>query len=172
MDLETKLIAILALIIGLAGGGLYLHHSGYEEGVAEYKLKIDDANDKAKLELDAANTKVAQNQSALDALQSKIISTSRESDNVQKNYDTLRAQYANATLRLSVRTHSENHQTKSGSSATASSGTDQDRSIDLLPETATSVLDAGRGLKEDVRLKNECIDLYNAVRDNLNEATL
>lgn len=169
MTLEAKLIAIMAFILVISLGGLYLHHEAYQEAEAAYNAKIVKANLAAKSQLDAVNATIAKNQSDLNAAQQAIIDKQKELENGQRDYDDLHAKYIAGTKRMSVPAYSGVSSTPQDHNAGVAAIPGENRPIDILPETAAAILDTGRGYSEDVRLKNECIDLYNAARDEVNK---
>ena len=146
-----------------------MHHEGYQEAKSECDADIKKANDQAKATLDNLNAQVAKNQQDLTAAQQAIIDKQRELENANSNFNSLRDQYADNVKRLSVRAYIARSPAKPDPGATAAARAGQTGSVDLMPETAASIFDSARRHREDVRLKNECIDLYNAVKDSVNK---
>ena len=173
ISLETKLIALLVLVLALIGGGWYLHHEGYEEAKTEFSQDLAIANSKAQAQLTVLNNQVKLDQGSLDASQKKIVELSERSDNEKQNFDTLRDQYATATKRLSVLAYRKSSSTESTNNpATAARTAEVTESVELMPSFSIAAIDVARGYSENLRLKNECIDLYNAAREAVNNQQL
>jgi ABC-type transporter Mla subunit MlaD len=169
MTLEVKLIGFLLFVIALGAGGWYLHHEGYEEAVTEYAAKIAQADLAAKTKLDAVNATVAKNQSDLTTALQAITDKSKELQDEKAKSADLDAKYRAGLKRMSVGTYHPTGPAQQNSSAAAPAGTGQDGSVYILPATATAIFDIAGGYSEEVRLKNDCIDRYNAVREAVNK---
>ena len=170
MTIEAKIIAFLILLVALFAGGWYLHHKGYEEAKSECRKDIAIANEAAEKKLSAANARVAIDQESLNAQQDKIIQLSEKLDANQSEFNDLRTQYANDIKRLSVRAYRPGGAAKQGNNPTVATGTSE-ITVQLVPAFSTAILYFARGYIENLRLKNECIDLYNAARDAVNKPT-
>ena len=164
-SLELKLIAALIVIFGIGASGWYLHHSGYVEGRSEMERQIAIANEKAEKKLLDLNARVSLDQKMLEAQQQKIIQQSEKLNANQKDFDDLRNQYANDTKRLSVRTYRPSSPAKQDNNPAIAARASQN--VQLMPDAAVALADLARGYTENMRLKNECIDLYNSARETI-----
>lgn len=167
--------AIAAALVLAALTGIYVHWKNSiiketEDRVnAEWVQRQKLADDAASAALLAKNTEIAKKEAALEKTQETIISQSKELQNAKQDYQNLRDKYAIGAKRLSINTAPDkgDRDEPSENSATTS-GTDQGRTEYLMPELSIEILDFARRYEENLRLKNECIDLYNAARDAVN----
>lgn len=172
MALEAKLILIVSIILGFVLGGVYLYHAGYSKAKLEFHDALAIANDNAEKKLVALNNQVAFAQNSLNDTQQKIIQLSKRSDDDQQKYDDLHGQYVTAVKRLSVYAYSGSHSAKQDNGSKSSIGTTEvGQTVQLMPDISGEILSFARGYNENLRLKNECIDLYEAVRIKINGDT-
>ena len=165
-SVQAKLICFVILLVAIAAALLSWHHSIIAKNNAAWQAKINQANAAATAQLEQINEKVAQHQTALNNAQEKIIEQNQETENAKANYEKLRAQYAASTVRMSVAAADfESRNTQQNSDSSSAAGACENRSVNLVPEAAAVILAVARQTRDDVRLKNECIDLYNAVRE-------
>lgn len=164
--MQIRLIFFIILSVAIAAALLSLHHSIIAKNNAVWQAKINQANATAKMQLEQINEQVAQHQNALNTAQEKIIEQNKETENAKASYEKLRAQYVAGTVRMSVTaTGFRSKNTQQNSNSVTPGAACENRSIDLVPGVAEVILDVARQTRNDVRLKNECIDLYNAVRE-------
>jgi hypothetical protein len=166
MTIEAKLIALLLFLLAMSGGVWYSHYAGYEQAKTDFDLKIAKANLIAKTELDAANEKVSQTQTALNSAQAAIISKSQEVENGKQAYEDLHTKYVNGAVRMSVTALSQSNSAGKNSGQPAAPGISEN--VQLMPDVSAEVLSFAREYSENLRMKNECIDLYNAVLTKVN----
>lgn len=159
------------LVAAIVGGFFYYRHSliASERAKvnAEWAAKETNATAEAINVLNNKNAEIAKRQEDLLKLQGTIVAQNKELANVKQDYENLRAQYANNSKRLSVAT--ANNKTNTASKVdptTTSSGTSENR-VELMPDVSTEILDFARGYQENLRLKNECIDLYNSAKNSI-----
>lgn len=165
----NKLACIVLLIGSLCVVGLFWHHSIVLENDEKWRHKLDQQNIIAQQNLKQMNYQVSFHQAELNAAQASIIQKSKELEDAKAAYDNLRGEYASGALRLSVApTHSQSGGAKQDTDSSIAVGIGQDRPIEFMPEVATTILDVARQNRNDVRLKNTCIDLYNAAIKQVN----
>lgn len=168
--------AIAAALVLAALTVLYLHWKNSiiketEDRVnAEWVQRQKLADDAASAALLAKNTEIAKKEAALKKTQETIVSQSKELQNAKQDYQNLRDKYAIGAKRLSINTvPDESDRAKQSDDPASAAGTEQDGATQyLVPELSIEILDFARRYEENLRLKNECIDLYNAARDAVN----
>ena len=90
-------------------------------------------------------------------------------DNDQQKYYNLHNQYLTSVKRLSVYAYTGSNPAKNDNSSGSTPRTPEvGQTVELMPELSAEILDFARGYSENMRLKNECIDLYNTVKINVN----
>lgn len=166
-----KNVAIFAVIMSLGSALLYIRHTiiinERNRVNEEWKAKEAAVDLQVKNTLIAKNKEISEKQLNLEAAHKVIIDKNREIENAQKTYNALRAKYANGALRLSVSTiHKDSGAEQAGNPASTAGTQYEDR--ELLPDVSTTILDFARDYQRNLRLKNECIDLYNNAREVIN----
>jgi hypothetical protein len=170
--LLAKIGGVLALMMGIGAGYVYWHHevyaSGFNTANEAWIKKEADIKAQADAALQQKNEEVRLKDATIVQQTQQIEAKSKESDDAKTNFDNLRAQYAANIKRLSVRSAASapNPAQQSDNSA-AAPGIDQN--VQLMPDFSTAIIDLARGYSENLRMKNECIDLYNEVRTQVNE---
>lgn len=149
------LIAVAALCLGCE-----LHGRSVE------KEKLESKENKAALVV------MEQAKEKEKILNGKIVSivenNYREQQNAQVKIDSLVSDVRTGKQRLSVAVSSCS---PAGDSATPA-GTVTEARAELLPTTAIDLIELAAGADAEVRRTNECIDSYNAVRNELNGASI
>jgi hypothetical protein len=170
--LTIKLFAALVLFVVSTAGYFSWHRhvdrQGYDRATREWQIKTQAADSKALAVLTEKNEQVRVAQAGLRETQQQIIEKSKELQDAKDQFNTLRAAYAIGTKRMSIATSSCQGRSADNAADPAIASDASEGRANLLPETALAILDIARGNSEDVRLKNECIDLYNAARDAVN----
>jgi hypothetical protein len=171
--LAIKLGAGLIILVGLIAGYISWEHHLINKGIKQESDRRDALDLKASLRaqdiLTSKNEEVRKLQEDIQTTHDQIIAKSQELQSAKDDYNKLRTQYVTGAKRMSIAVAScQGRSPEQSESATTSSGISENRA-DLLPETAATIFDIGRGIKEDVRLKNECIDLYNDLASKINK---
>ena len=92
----------------------------------------------------------------------------KESKNAKVKIDSLVNDVRSGKQRLSVAINS----CSTAGDSTATAGTVTEARAELLPKTAIDLIELAAGADAEVRRTNECIDSYNAVRNELNGASI
>lgn len=163
-----KALAGLALVLGIIFAYQYWHHEVYQQGVTDrdayWKNQNDIADKKAAAALAARNAVIAKAQLELNVARGTLDKLIQEKKDEEDKFNIERAVYASGAKRMSVVTAS----CKSGAagkteSPAAASQLDATERTDLLPETATAILDIARHGAEDVQDFNSLAAQYQAL---------
>lgn len=174
LSLEIKLGLIGAVLAGLIGGYVYWHHKVYQDGYnaanSKWNIEIDKSNQAADDKLQSMNNAVESLQKSLDDSQNQIIAKNKELDHAKQDYETIHAKYLFGISRMSIRANcpkqiSSNNEASHG---TIANGTDS-TTVELMPSLSASILDFARGYRENLRLKNECVQLYQNAIEKINK---
>lgn len=167
-------IKIIIAIILLVTGGLtayWVPEYYREQGRLETKLKCDlqkitdDAA--AKYELVKANEKIQESENKLaEVFQTKAVQDNLKERNYEKTITSLRNDLRSSTYRLSIPINT-GYKTQFSATTSTTNGTSDQERVELLPETAVSLIDVAAGANREVRRTNACIDYYNAARQAL-----
>lgn len=162
----------IGFVIALITGFFYFKHSveaAERDRVNSIWVKKEaDATVAAVAELNKKNAEISKRQAELVKSQNEIVAKNRELQNATKSYNDLLRQYADDTKRLSVHIATNKTDTATKSGNTTTSPRVGENTVELMPDVSTEILDFARGYQENLRLKNECIDLYNAARTSVN----
>lgn len=137
-----------------------------------YELKIAKINSDAEIKYDRM---VEEKDFAKSKLQSRFneldVKYSKEKENADKVIENLQRSVANGSYRLSVAVSSCKARSTDGNSGTADKSTNQEYA-ELLPETTYDIINIAKDADNEVRRTNQCIDKYNAVRDEVKALNL
>ena len=168
--LEMKLLSILALVIGLIFGYQHWHHKIYQEGYdkanLEWQVKNSIADKKAANTLAERNSVIAKAQLELDIARANLNKLIQEKKDAESKFNIERTLYASGAKRMSIAIAScQGNSTGKVKNSTIDSGTNSTERSDLLPETATAILDIARHSAEDVQDFNTLVEQYKVLND-------
>ncbi len=136
---------------------------------AQWIKRETDANSAAQEVLNNKNQEIHKNQLELDSAMSVISQKTQEIANAKKDYDLLHIKYASGIKRMSVRVSTRPLDTaKQDNHPSIAVGNDNEIR-ELMPEISGEILDFARGYSENLRMKNDCIRMYNLVRDSISQ---
>ncbi len=126
-----------------------------------------DANSAAQDVLSNKNQEIHKHQLELDSAINVISQKNQEIANAKKDYDLLHIKYASGIKRMSVRVStSQVDTTKQDNHPAIAIGNDSEFR-ELMPEISGEILDFARGYSENLRMKNDCVRMYNLVRESI-----
>jgi len=157
----------LALVLAYLGWHHHVDKQGYDRATKEWKYKIEQANLKAAETLKLRNDEIAVKQEVINQVRQQIIDKNTELLNVKLERDRIAADYRSGVKRMSVPAVCKSDRTEPNSSAGLTAKPSENR-CELLPETSGTIFDIARRYNEDVHKLNECIELYNSVKNTVN----
>jgi len=147
---------ILTLLITLTGVYKYGDHNGYQRSWLEGQAEVARLNNEARIK----------EQSLINKVNLKAIELNKANNEAQIKITGLKSDVATGALRLSIATTSNVSTTKDSSST---SGNTSSRT-ELDPKTAEALITITADGDKAIRSLNQCINIYNEVREKINES--
>lgn len=173
MTYTYKTILLLIAAISVATGAIYYKDkilSDERERVnTEWQLREEMWQNEIKQKLLEKNQEVERRQQELNKVFESIAEKSQELENATQKYNDLRSKYANGTLRMSVPTAATSKVARAKQNNSPSPPAVVYENRELMPELSTAILEFARDYQRNLRLKDQCIVLYNAAREAVNE---
>lgn len=162
-------LGILLIVIALA----FIHHKIYQKGYDEadnmWKAKVEASNKLAlETKIKEDNLHLKESQELQTKFNIAAADHQKELEIKNEQIENLKRDVRNGNLRLSiaVATNKINSSKSDSNSGTASEFTSE--TANVMPEVAETVLSIAGDIAESVRERNECIRLYNEVKEKIN----